>query len=379
MSTLLYFVSACLRLVLPMLLVFTCLTVFQPSHLHSYQYCCPSACLSAHPSIDICSFLPTHSLSCLDTHAPASITSIWVPQFPSLLYPSKITSLILTYLSTSSPTHPPTSPHLLNYLSTFPPTHQSFCRLTYLSTFLSPPFLSQTLPPSHHLFTPDPRTWNPALLWCCRSDGQATFFYWGFQTITGLAGVLVTALIFVMYVFAAQWARRKVFTAFWFTHSLYPLVYVLTFLHGIGRLVQDPLFPWYLIGPLVIFVLDRLMSASRNRIEIPVIKAELLPSGMDRACCCCCCLGGRPVLVVCSSSSSSSYSSSLSSAAPASPLNPLRSSFSFAPPPLPPPPLPSSFSNASPPLPHPPPLPSIFSSAPPPPLPSFLLLLLRAQ
>ena len=91
--------------------------------------------------------------------------------------------------------------------------------------------------------------------------------------------MLVTALIFVMYVFAVQWARRKVFTAFWFTHSLYPLAYLLTFLHGVGRLVQDPLFPWYLIGPLVIFVLDRLMSASRNRIEIPVIRAELLPSG----------------------------------------------------------------------------------------------------
>ncbi|KAK7499705.1 hypothetical protein BaRGS_00009046, partial [Batillaria attramentaria] len=110
------------------------------------------------------------------------------------------------------------------------------------------------------------------------SDGFATFHFWAFQTITGLAGVLVTIVIFIMYVFAHQWARRKVFTAFWFTHSLYPLVYILTFLHGIGRLVQDPLFPWYLIGPLVLFVFDRLTSASRNKIEIPVIKAELLPS-----------------------------------------------------------------------------------------------------
>ena len=71
----------------------------------------------------------------------------------------------------------------------------------------------------------------------------------------------------------------KVFTAFWLTHSLYPLVYVLTVLHGIGALVQSPLFPWYLVGPLVLFVLDRLIGASRNRIEIPVLKAELLPSG----------------------------------------------------------------------------------------------------
>ncbi|XP_076465945.1 dual oxidase 1-like [Babylonia areolata] len=110
------------------------------------------------------------------------------------------------------------------------------------------------------------------------SNGFATFHYWAFMTITGLAGVLVTVLIFVMYVFAVQWARRRVFRAFWVTHSLYPLVYVLTFLHGIGRLVQDPLFPWYVMGPLVIFVLDRVASASRNRIEIPVLQAKLLPS-----------------------------------------------------------------------------------------------------
>lgn len=38
------------------------------------------------------------------------------------------------------------------------------------------------------------------------------------------------------------------------------------------------MFPWYLLGPLILFVLDRLTSVSRNKIEIPVIKAELLPS-----------------------------------------------------------------------------------------------------
>ncbi|XP_067665053.1 dual oxidase 1-like [Haliotis asinina] len=107
-----------------------------------------------------------------------------------------------------------------------------------------------------------------------------TFHFWAFQTITGLAGILVTVLMFAMYVFAMQFARRNVFNAFWLTHSLYIFVYILTFLHGIGRLVQDPLFPWYLIGPLLIYLIDRILTYSRHKVEIGVKRAELLPSGV---------------------------------------------------------------------------------------------------
>ncbi|KAK0057646.1 dual oxidase 2, partial [Biomphalaria pfeifferi] len=114
------------------------------------------------------------------------------------------------------------------------------------------------------------------------SHSFATFHFWAYQTITGLAGVLVTVLIFLMYVFATQFSRKHVFKSFWLTHSLYWLVYILTFLHGVGRLVQAPLFAWYLIGPLILFVLDRLQSISRNRVEIAVKEATALPSGVLR-------------------------------------------------------------------------------------------------
>ncbi|ESP00714.1 hypothetical protein LOTGIDRAFT_112352 [Lottia gigantea] len=106
----------------------------------------------------------------------------------------------------------------------------------------------------------------------------ATFHYWAYQTITGLAGVVVTIVIFIMYVFATQFARRNHFTAFWLTHSLYLTVYPLTILHGIGVLVQAPIFPYYLFGPLVLFVFDKLASLSRNRVEIRVKKVSILPS-----------------------------------------------------------------------------------------------------
>lgn len=83
-----------------------------------------------------------------------------------------------------------------------------------------------------------------------------------------------------MYVFAMPYARAHAFKAFWTTHSFYIILYILTILHGSGRLVQPPLFQWFLLPPLIIFVFDKLLSLSRNNIEISVKKADILPSGM---------------------------------------------------------------------------------------------------
>lgn len=47
----------------------------------------------------------------------------------------------------------------------------------------------------------------------------------------------------------------------------------------IGILVQPPLFWTFFIGPVSVFVLDKLISLSRNKTEISIVKAELLPSG----------------------------------------------------------------------------------------------------
>lgn len=84
----------------------------------------------------------------------------------------------------------------------------------------------------------------------------------------------------LMYVFAVQFARRHVFNAFWKTHNLYPVMYILMILHGIGHLLQPPMFYYFFLGPCVLFTIDMLMSVSRKKIEISVVKAELLPSGI---------------------------------------------------------------------------------------------------
>jgi len=111
-----------------------------------------------------------------------------------------------------------------------------------------------------------------------RSHELPKFHYWCWETVTGLTGIALWCVMCVMYIFATQYARRHVFKWFWNTHQLYVLLYILMVLHGCGRLVQFPIFYLFFIGPAVLFTLDKLISISRKKAEISVVRAELLPS-----------------------------------------------------------------------------------------------------
>ncbi|XP_064169953.1 dual oxidase 2 isoform X2 [Anguilla rostrata] len=104
--------------------------------------------------------------------------------------------------------------------------------------------------------------------------------WWFFQTVPGMTGILLLFVLAVLYVFASRYFRRISFRGFWITHKLYVLVYTLTVVHGSFALLQQPRFYIYLIPPAILFLLDKLISLNRKKVEIPVVKAELLPSGV---------------------------------------------------------------------------------------------------
>uniref|UniRef100_A0A8C9STW7 NAD(P)H oxidase (H2O2-forming) n=1 Tax=Scleropages formosus TaxID=113540 RepID=A0A8C9STW7_SCLFO len=104
--------------------------------------------------------------------------------------------------------------------------------------------------------------------------------WWFFQTVPGLTGVLLLVFLALMYVFASRYFRRISFQGFWLTHYFYIVIYVLTVIHGSFGLIQEPRFHIYLIPPAILFLVDKLISLSRKKVEIPVLKAELLPSGV---------------------------------------------------------------------------------------------------
>ena len=94
----------------------------------------------------------------------------------------------------------------------------------------------------------------------------------------GLTAIALALQLVVIYTFATQYARRYVYQGFWLTHNTYPVWYILMMLHGMGRLVQDPLFGNFIIGPALIYIFDKLISYSRRKIELAVVKAHVLPS-----------------------------------------------------------------------------------------------------
>ncbi|XP_059558495.1 dual oxidase 2 isoform X1 [Myotis daubentonii] len=106
------------------------------------------------------------------------------------------------------------------------------------------------------------------------------FYWWFFQTVPGMTGVLLLLVLAIMYVFASHHFRRRSFRGFWLTHHLYVLLYILIIIHGSVGLVQLPRFHIYFLVPALIYGADKLVSLSRKKVEINVVKAELLPSGV---------------------------------------------------------------------------------------------------
>jgi len=54
-------------------------------------------------------------------------------------------------------------------------------------------------------------------------------------------------------------------------------------LHGAGRMIQAAFTYYFVLGPIILFTIDQLISVSRRKIEIPVVDAKLLPSGSQSA------------------------------------------------------------------------------------------------
>jgi len=91
--------------------------------------------------------------------------------------------------------------------------------------------------------------------------------------------VLLVIIVSIIYIFATATSRTHIFTAFWTTHQLFYALYVVILLHGSVRLVQQPYFPYYFGAPALLFTLDKLVSLSRKKRQLSVVRAELLPSG----------------------------------------------------------------------------------------------------
>ncbi|KAG8440372.1 hypothetical protein GDO86_006214 [Hymenochirus boettgeri] len=112
-------------------------------------------------------------------------------------------------------------------------------------------------------------------------DGSETpekYYWWFFETIPGMTGVLLLAVMAVMYVFSSYHFRRVSFRWFWITHHLYIVFYILIIIHGSFGLIQLPRFHLFFLVPAIIYSGDKLISLSRKKRQIDVLNVEALPS-----------------------------------------------------------------------------------------------------
>ncbi|XP_022705418.1 dual oxidase-like isoform X3 [Varroa jacobsoni] len=114
------------------------------------------------------------------------------------------------------------------------------------------------------------------------SDFKSQFSFWVFQTITGTTGLLLYAVLSVIYVFAHTSIRLKAYSYFWSTHKLYYLFYILCLLHGQAKLTGSPRFWIFFIIPGIIFILDKVVSLQTKYMELEVLDTDLLPSDVTK-------------------------------------------------------------------------------------------------
>lgn len=110
------------------------------------------------------------------------------------------------------------------------------------------------------------------------SNFMPSISYWFFGTITGITGILLVVVMSIIYVFAMPAILKRAYHAFRITHLLNILLYALTVLHGLPKLLSAPSFWCYVIGPIIIFIFDRIIGMRQQYKQLQIIDAAILPS-----------------------------------------------------------------------------------------------------
>ncbi|OZC08712.1 FAD-binding domain protein [Onchocerca flexuosa] len=102
--------------------------------------------------------------------------------------------------------------------------------------------------------------------------------YWLYGTITGITGILLVAIMSIIYVFSTPAVMKEAYHAFKITHLLTILLYALTVLHGLPKLLDSPKFLYYVAGPISLFVIDRIIGMRQQYKRLQILSGTILPS-----------------------------------------------------------------------------------------------------
>uniref|UniRef100_A0A8C5H3K1 FAD-binding FR-type domain-containing protein n=1 Tax=Gouania willdenowi TaxID=441366 RepID=A0A8C5H3K1_GOUWI len=104
--------------------------------------------------------------------------------------------------------------------------------------------------------------------------------YFVFTTIAGLTGVIITLALILIITSSMEVIRRSYFEVFWYTHHLFIIFFAGLVFHGAGYELDFSLtmLTWmWVIGPMILYIFERLLRLIRYMQTVQYRKVRLLP------------------------------------------------------------------------------------------------------
>jgi len=99
-----------------------------------------------------------------------------------------------------------------------------------------------------------------------------------YTTLPGSTGHIVTLIMVLMYSSAIRYIRSPMFNVFWYTHHLFILFFGILCFHGASGLLEPPTFWCWVIGPGVLYAIERTIRVLRGNQDTILQLAVAHPS-----------------------------------------------------------------------------------------------------
>ncbi|TYJ49249.1 hypothetical protein E1A91_A01G121300v1 [Gossypium mustelinum] len=128
-------------------------------------------------------------------------------------------------------------------------------------------------------------------------EEQPENYWWFVRGVEGVTGIIMMVLMAIAFTLATPWFRRNKlnlpkflkkltgFNAFWYSHHLFVIVYVLLIVHGIYLYLTKKWYQkttWmYLAVPITLYACERLIRAFRSSIKaVKILKVAVYPGNV---------------------------------------------------------------------------------------------------
>ncbi|KAJ8633981.1 hypothetical protein MRB53_027317 [Persea americana] len=128
-------------------------------------------------------------------------------------------------------------------------------------------------------------------------DKQPQNYWWFVKGVEGVTGIVMVVLMAIAFTLATPWFRRNKlklpksiqkltgFNAFWYSHHLFVIVYVLLIIHGIFLYLSKEWYKkttWmYIAIPVILYASERLIRAFRSGIKpVKILKVAVYPGNV---------------------------------------------------------------------------------------------------